>query len=163
MPTRRESQSPERHNPAWCQWAPMMGCRGSGPPDGIASEAWSRHRTARQTRRTSQPSDNEVAPRHTGGMDLGWPAWVLVGMGAPIVLALVVTWVPDRFVQHDIRRSTMKRPRSEIPTEPRTQHLTHLTHADLPEPTDDLRVSRHDAASPRVDRGQPSKARRAVP
>ena len=49
-------------------------------------------------------------------MALGWWAWVLVGIGVSAVLALVVTWVPDQLVQHDIRRSTRKRPLSETPT-----------------------------------------------
>jgi uncharacterized protein YjbI with pentapeptide repeats len=49
-------------------------------------------------------------------MNMGELWWVLAAVGAIAFLALVVTWVPDRLVQHDIRRSMRARPDSETPT-----------------------------------------------
>jgi len=49
-------------------------------------------------------------------MNLGWLWWVLLGVCALAILALVVIWVPDRLVQHDIHRSIRSRPESETPT-----------------------------------------------
>lgn len=88
--------------------------RGPVPPDSATAE-----RTANSCGlggHAASISDSEVPARQTGRMELGWWAWVLVGIGVIAVLALVVTWVPDQLVQHDIRRSTRKRPLSETPT-----------------------------------------------